>query len=456
MQVSSVILAAGKGTRMHSRLPKPLHPLLGRPMVSYSLEAAQKATQTTPILVVGHGAEQIEHEVGEAACYVQQTPQLGTGHALKQVEPLIRGKADMVLVTAVDMPLVRVDTLQRLIATHQQPIGQKLAPITLASVCGQDPRGFGRIVRDSQGEISAVLEEAQATPEQLKIKEYNTSLYCFSAEWLWSALPRIPLSPKGEYYLTDLVAIAVADSMSVRSLTVEDPEEFIGINTRIHLATAEAVLRKRVNNRWMLKGVTFIDPATTYIESGVTIGQDTIIWPNTHLRGNTQIGSACTIGPNCVIQDTIIGNECKINFSVLDQAQLENRVEVGPFAHFRKGTHLADGVHIGNFGELKNSYLGEGTKVGHFSYIGDATIGPHVNIGAGTITCNFDGVKKHQTEIGEGAFIGSDTMLVAPLTIGENATTGAGSVVTKDVPPDSVAVGIPARVIRKKAKREQP
>jgi bifunctional UDP-N-acetylglucosamine pyrophosphorylase/glucosamine-1-phosphate N-acetyltransferase len=242
----------------------------------------------------------------------------------------------------------------------------------------------------------------------------------------------------------------------VRSISVEDPEESIGINTRIHLATAEAVLRKRVNNKWMLNGVTIIDPATTYIEKDVTIGEDTTIWPNTYLRGKSLIGSASNIGPNCIIQDTIIGDECKVYFSVLDQAQLENRVEVGPFARLRKGTHLAEGVHMGNFGEVKNSYLGEGTKVGHFSYIGDANIGPHVNIGAGTITCNFDGVKKYPTEIGEGAFIGSDTMLVAPLKIGENATTGAGSVVTKDVPADSVAVGIPARVIRKKAKREQP
>jgi bifunctional UDP-N-acetylglucosamine pyrophosphorylase/glucosamine-1-phosphate N-acetyltransferase len=302
--------------------------------------------------------------------------------------------------------------------------------------------------------VQAVVEEAQATPEQLAIRELNTSVYCFRADWLWEALPRIPLSPKGEYYLTDLVGIAAAEGHSVQAIVQEDLNEMIGINTRVDLADAEALLRRRINRNWMLSGVTMIDPATTYIEPGVTIGQDTTIWPNTYLQGNTVIGENCSLGPNAILRDTRVGNGCRVLASVLERAILEDEVDMGPFGHLRKGAHLAQGVHMGNFGEIKNSYLGPGTKMGHFSYIGDATIGPNVNIGAGTITCNYDGEKKHATEIGAKVFVGSDTMLVAPLKLGEGSRTGAGAVVTKDVPPHTLVVGVPARAIRKLEKRD--
>jgi bifunctional UDP-N-acetylglucosamine pyrophosphorylase/glucosamine-1-phosphate N-acetyltransferase len=240
----------------------------------------------------------------------------------------------------------------------------------------------------------------------------------------------------------------------VQALVCDDPSEAIGINTRIHLAEAEAVLRRRINQHWMLAGVTLIDPAATYIEPGVTIGQDTIIWPNTFLQGNTSVGENCELGPNAVIRDTRVGSGCKILASVLEKAVLEEDAEIGPFGHLREGAHLAQGVHMGNFGEVKNSYLGPGTKMGHFSYVGDTTTGPKVNIGAGTVTCNFDGEKKSKTEIGAGAFIGSDTMLVAPLKLGDRARTGAGAVVTKNVPEDTLVVGVPARAIRKLGKRD--
>jgi len=262
-------------------------------------------------------------------------------------------------------------------------------------------------------------------------------------------LEQIPLSSKGEYYLTDLVGIAVSQDKSVMALQIEDPVEAIGVNTRVHLAEVEKVMRRRINHDWMLAGVSIIDPDTTYIEPDVIIGQDTTLFPNTYLRGKTEIGEDCEIGPNSMIVDTRIGNSCKVISSILEQTIIEDEVYIGPYGHLRKGAHLASRVHMGNFGEVKDSYLGYGTKMGHFSYIGNATIGANVNIGCGTITCNYDGKHKNPTEVGDDAFIGSDTMLVAPVKIGKGSRTGAGSVVTKDVPENTLVVGIPARIIRK-------
>jgi len=448
--IRAVILAAGQGTRMRSSQPKMLHRLLDRPMVRYAVGTASQVSGSVPVVVVGHGADQVRQELGEAAEFVVQEEQLGTGHAVLQAKPLLAGKSDLVLVTYGDMPLLTSTTLESLVHTQKTNPG----PITILTVVYEDPRGFGRVVRDGAGRIQGVVEEVVATPEQLKIRELNAGVYCFSAAWLWEALTRLPLSPKGEYFLTDLVEMAVAEGHAVLSVTTNDPVETIGINTRIHLAEAETHLRARLNQYWMLAGVTLIDPSSTYIEAGVTIGQDTIIWPNTYLRGNTHIAEMCEIGPNAIVKDSSVGKRCKILASVLEGAVVEEDVDIGPFARLRKGAHLAHGVHMGNFGEIKNSYLGPGVKMGHFSYIGDATIGSNVNIGAGTITCNFDGEKKHATEIGEGAFLGSDTMLVAPVKIGARAQTGAGAVVTKDVPADTLVVGVPARSIRKLEKED--
>lgn len=446
MKIRSIILAAGQGTRMNSKLPKVLHPILGKPMIVYAVETAQKATGVAPVVVIGHGADALRQVLGETAEFVLQEQQLGTGHAVMQAAPILRHAADLVLVTYGDMPLITVETLQNLARAQAAHSG----PITMATLIGKEARGFGRILRDETGRIVAIVEEAQATPEQIAIQEYNPGVYCFDAHWLWQALPRIPLSPKGEYYLTDLVGIAVGDGLSVQGVRVEDVDEMIGINTRLHLAEATAVMRRRINQRWMLAGVTLIDPATTYIEPSVIIGRDTTIWPNTYLQGDTVIGEECELGPNTIIRDSRLGDRCRVLAAVMEGALLENDVEMGPFARLRKGAHLANGVHMGNFGEVKNSYLAPGVKMGHFSYIGDATIGENVNIGAGTITCNYDGQRKHPTVIEENAFIGSDTMLVAPVRIGAGASTGAGAVVTHDVPPNTVVVGVPARPIRKK------
>lgn len=446
MTLSALILAAGQGTRMRSDLPKVLHPLGGRPMVVYSVEVGRQVSGGgKPALVVGNGSEAVRELLGDSAEYVEQGERLGTGHAVMMAEPALKGRSDLVLVYYADMPLWRAETLSKLAETQ----GGNPGPMTLATVIAGDPRGFGRVVRDGSGRVRAIVEEAQATPEEKAIRELNVGAYCFRANWLWATLPKLPMSPKGEYYLTDLVGLAVSEGEEVRAVAVEDPDEALGINTRVHLAEAEAILRRRINRGWMEAGVTMIDPETTYIAPGVTLGEDTLLLPNTHLWGTTRVGRHCRLGPNTIVRDTAIGDRCTVECSVLEGAVLEDGVDVGPFAHLRKGAHLAQGVHMGNFGEVKNSYLGPGSKMGHFSYVGDATIGKDVNIGAGTVTCNFDGTRKHKTVIEDGVFVGSDTMLVAPVHLGEGSRTGAGSVVTKDIPADSLAVGMPARVIRR-------
>jgi len=451
MKVAAVLLAAGKGTRMKSELPKVLHPIVGKPILWHVLAAMKEASSEKPVVVIGHGAEQVENFVGADGVCVLQEPQLGTGHAVMQAESMLKGKTDYVIVTYADMPLLRGETLKQLVETQDANSG----PISMLTVIAEDPRGFGRIVRKEDGTVGAIVEEYVATPEQKAIKELNVGAYCFSADWLWDALKRIPKNPKkGEYYLTDAVELAVADGLPVRALVLDDLSETIGINTRAHLAEAEAVMRQRINRDLMLAGVSMIDPLSTYIQAGVKIGKDTIIHPNTHIQGNVVIGEGCEIGPNAHIRDSQVGNRCIVFMSVMEGAVLEDDVDIGPFARLRKGAHLDKGVHMGNFGEVKDSHLGPGVKMGHFSYIGNAQVGANTNIGAGTITCNYDGKHKHPTEIGENAFIGSDTMLVAPLKLGNRARTGAGAVVTKNVPDDTLAVGMPARAIKKLEERD--
>jgi bifunctional UDP-N-acetylglucosamine pyrophosphorylase/glucosamine-1-phosphate N-acetyltransferase len=446
MKSTAVLLAAGQGTRMKSDLAKVLHPLCGKPMLWHVLEALKPATTEKPVVIVGHGAEAVKNYVGDSAECILQEPQIGTGHAAMQAEPLLKGNTDYIIVTYADMPLLRAETFQRLVETQRRNPG----PFSLLTVIADDPRGFGRIVRNPDGTVAAIVEEYVATPEQREIKELNVGAYCFKADWLWDALHRIEKNPKkGEYYLTDIVEIAVKDNLPVQAVVHEDFIETIGINTRVHLSEAEAALRMRINREHMLNGVSMMDPASTYIDVNVKIGKDTTIFPNTYIHGNTMIGERNVIGPNTIIRNTTIGSNCKLLASVLEGAVLEDDVDIGPFARLRKGAHLKSHVHMGNFGEVKDSTLHEGVKMGHFSYIGNTVIGARTNIGAGTITCNFDGEKKNPTEIGEDAFIGSDTMLVAPVTLGDGARTGAGAVVTKNVPEDTLVVGMPARAIRK-------
>jgi bifunctional UDP-N-acetylglucosamine pyrophosphorylase/glucosamine-1-phosphate N-acetyltransferase len=451
MKVSAVLLAAGQGTRMKSDLPKVLHPLAGVPMLWHTLRAIEWASTEKPVVIVGHGAEQVKEFVGEDGTCVLQEPQLGTGHAAMQAESVLKGKTDYVIVTYADMPLLRGETYQKLVETQTKNDG----PISMLTVIADDPRGFGRIVRKEDGTVAAIVEEYVATPEQKTIKELNVGAYCFSADWLWDTLRRIEKNPKkGEYYLTDTIELAVKDGLSVQALVHDNLGETIGINTRVHLAEAEAIMRQRINQELMLAGVSMLDPTSAYIEADVKIGKDTVVMPNTYIQGNTTIGEGCEIGPNAHIRNSQIGNRCQVFMSVMESAVLEDDVDIGPFARLRKGARLMEHVHMGNFGEVKDSTLGPGVKMGHFSYIGNTTIGAKTNIGAGTITCNYDGERKHPTEIGEEVFIGSDSMLVAPLKIGDRSRTGAGAVVTKDVPPDTLVVGMPARAIRKLEKRD--
>jgi bifunctional UDP-N-acetylglucosamine pyrophosphorylase / glucosamine-1-phosphate N-acetyltransferase len=449
MRLAVVILAAGQGTRLKSDLPKVLHRLAGRPLIDYALEAASAVASETPVVVVGHGAEAVRTVVGDRGRCVLQAEQLGTAHAVRQAEAELQGRCEAVLVIYGDMPLLRADTLRALAQAQALNPG----PLTLATAEAPQLKDFGRIVRDSSGQVRAIVEAAQASPSEWALTEVNVGAYCFNAAWLWAALPQLPLSPRGEYYLTDVVALATRDGGQVAAVALEDAAEALGVNTRAQLAEAETRLRERINAHWMAAGITLVDPATTYIEPTVQIGTDTCIWPNTHLQGRTTVGGACVVGPNTIVRDSAIGQHCHIECSVLEGAQVGDEVSIGPFAHLRRGARLGRGVHMGNFGEVKDSVLGPGTKMGHFSYIGNATIGANVNIGAGTITCNYDGVKKNPTVIEDSVFLGSDTMLVAPVTIGQGAKTGAGAVVIDDIPEQSLAVGVPAKVIRKLEKK---
>lgn len=442
MRIAVVILAAGEGTRMRSRRPKVLHSVAGAPMISHVVTAAREIRPDHLVVVVGHGGDEVRAALGEEVLYVEQARQMGTGHAVQQTQQVLEGRTDAVMVLYGDVPLIRPDTLRRMLRHHAatQPA------ITMLTAHLEDPTGYGRVLRDAGGRVTGIVEDAVASDEQHAINEINVGLYVFDADWLWAHLPRIPVSPTGEYYLTDLVDMAVAERQGVEALTTADSTEVLGINTRAQLASAEAVLRERIRARWLEAGVTMIDPSSTWIDAGVQVGRDTVLFPDTYLQGRTVIGEECVIGPGTLIRDSVVGDRCRILFSVIEEAVLEEDVDVGPFSHLRKGAHLGPGVHIGNFGEIKNSRLGRGVKMGHFSYLGDATVGEGVNIGAGTITCNYDGTAKHPTIIEDGAFIGSDTMLVAPVTVGAGARTGAGSVVTRDVPPRSLVYGVPARV----------
>jgi bifunctional UDP-N-acetylglucosamine pyrophosphorylase/glucosamine-1-phosphate N-acetyltransferase len=451
LNLTIIVLAAGQGTRMKSDLPKVMHSLAGWPMVRYVVEVATALQPTLLAVVVGHGAELVRQSLGEQVIYVTQVERLGTAHATLQAEQAAAACADTVLVLYGDTPLVRAGTLQRVVEHHQT----KRAAVTLLSFYPDDPTGYGRIERDAaDGTVCAIVEEAEATEGQRAIREANSGILCFRDGWLWPNLHRVDPRPGGELYLTDLVALARKQGEMIEALPVDDPLEVMGLDQRLRLSQAEAEIRRRINEQWMLSGVTLVHPETTYIEAGVEIGADTVVWPNTLLQGGTCIGRNCSIGPGTVIRASTIGDGCRVELSVVEQAIMEDGSDVGPFGHLRKGAHLGVGAHVGNFGEIKNSSLGAGAKMGHFSYLGDAEVGAGANIGAGTITCNYDGERKHRTTIGDGAFVGSDTMLVAPVEIGDGAKTGAGSVVTRDVPPGSVAYGVPAKVKPQRAREE--
>lgn len=449
MTTIAIILAAGKGTRMVSDLPKVLFPLRGKTLIARAVSSAAKAFGQPPVVVVGLMSEDVREACGSDVRFATQVEQLGTGHAVKVAAETVRSlAADTVAVMYGDMPLLPSEMMTAL-AEERARSGAAIAMLTLMA---ENPRGFGRVVRDAQGAVTAIVEEVAATPEQLRIRELNVGVYCFDAAWLWPALERIQPNPrKGEYFLTDLVEIAVADGRQVVAIRSDDADAFIGINTRADLADADATLRRRINRAWMLKGVSMIDPASVYIDDDVILAPDVTLLPNTHLLGDSRVGTGSVIGPNCVLRNALIGRGCVVQQSSIEDSSLDNGADAGPFARLRGGARIGPGTHIGNFAEIKNSTLGPGVKMGHFSYLGDATVGAEANISAGVITCNFDGQRKQPTTIGEGAFVGCDTMLVAPVTVGAGALTGAGAVVTHDVAPGERVVGVPARPLPPKS-----
>ena len=444
---AAIILAAGKGTRMNSGTPKVLHSICGKAMVELVAETVTSAGIAHTIVVVPADSEPFKQILGTGVRYAEQVMPLGSGHALSQARAEAEGM-DRIVVLCADVPLTRAETLTRMMEVH----GQRNASITVLTGFHGENEGLGRVVRSETGAITEIVEERDADEATLSLEETNGGIYCFDSIWLWQNIDRLTPSPQGEIYLTDLIAMASKQGELVESVTAEDPTETFGVNTRVQLASAESALRERIREQWMLAGVSMPDPSSVYISVTARLGRDTILLPNTHITGDSAIGRDCQIGPNSIVSDSEIGDRCRIVSSVVEGSTLDEAVSMGPFSHIRAGSHLGQDVYIGNYAEVKNSRLGRGSKSGHFSYLGDAELGRNVNIGAGTITCNYDGDKKNQTKIGDDAFIGSDSMLVAPIEIGARASTGAGSVVNRDVPPDSIAVGAPARIFSKSKK----
>ena len=434
---------------MKSKKPKVLHPVCGKPMLQIIAESAATAGLGPRVIVVSGKSDAVRETLGSGCLYAVQEERLGTGHALTQAQDAIPD-CDNIVVMAGDTPLLRPQTLIELTRNHLA----SEAPITMLTSILTDPDGLGRVVRDSDGRITAVVEHKEADPETLSINEINASVYCFRTSWLWDNLPCLKYSASGEIFLTDLAGLAASQGCEVASVALEDGSEALGVNTRVELSRAESVMRDRIRRYWMTEGVTIPDPKSVYIDHDARIGIDSVVLPNTHIRGGTIIGEDCEIGPNSVIVDSQVGDQCQIVSSVVEQSVIESDVQVGPFSHLRPGAYLESEVRIGNFGEIKNSRIGRATKSGHFSYIGDAEVGANVNIGAGSITCNYDGEKKNRTVIGDDVFIGCDTMMVAPVTIGDRSYTGTGSVINKDVPSDSGAIGAPARIRSRKTGKD--
>jgi bifunctional UDP-N-acetylglucosamine pyrophosphorylase/glucosamine-1-phosphate N-acetyltransferase len=443
-RLAAVILAAGQGTRMKSALPKVLHAVWGKPMLRQVVQTARALGAELIIPVIGHGAELVREALNDERLeFVLQEQQLGTGHALLCAEDALQGFAGELLLLCGDVPLLREATLKALLE-HHLSTG---AGVTILTAEMANPTGYGRIIRGPNG-VERIVEEKDASIEERQVREINTGIYLFRAPQVFRLLHQLDnRNAQGEYYLTDVVAAARKAGERVEAMLVAEAEETMGINDRVQLAQAGAILRQRINTAHQRAGVTLVDPATTYIGEDVLIGVDTLIHPGVHLRGKTTIGSGCEIEPGVVVTDCIIGNQVHLKAgSVLSESSLGDACTIGPMAHLRPGTVLAGHNKIGNFVETKKAIIGVKSQASHLTYIGDATLGKNVNIGCGTITCNYDGVNKYQTTIGDDVFVGSDTQFIAPVTIGHGSLIAAGSTITRDVPPDALAI---ARVDQK-------
>ena len=447
-----LIMAAGLGTRMKSNRAKVLHEIGGAPLIAYVVRAAQALDPRAIITIVGHQAEEVERavlaEVGELASFVVQEKQRGTGDAVESARAVLENSDSLVLVLSGDVPMIRVETLQNLIKNHNNTG----AACSILSVRLENPTGYGRIIRDNNGEFRKIVEQRDATEEERQVREINSGIYCFEAKDLYAALRKVePKNDQGEYYLTDVPEIILASGGAVSVYLIHDPREVSGVNTRAELAEFENLVRRSAIRRLMIEsGVTFIDPSHAYVSAEAQIGRDTVIHPNVTIEGKSVIGEGCVIRAGARITNSRVGDNVTVkDHSVIVDSQIESNCSVGPFAHLRMNALLEEKATVGNFVEVKKSRLKRGTKAMHLSYLGDATIGERTNIGAGTVTCNYDGVNKHETIIEDDVKIGSDTMLVAPVRVGARSMTGAGSVVTKDVPPDSLVAGVPAEVKKK-------
>lgn len=440
-----MILAAGLGTRMRSRTAKELQPLAGRPLIDYVVRAVDAIHPAQIIVVLSPAKAEIAERLPAGCEVAWQEEQLGTGHAAAQALPLLRPSIEHVAILFGDHPLLTGDVVADLVDTAVS----SRALITLLTTVLDRPGGYGRL-RWEDGRITGVVEAKVDAATYAGPVEVNSGISCYRRDWLERALPAVPRSPIGEYYLTSLVERAAAEPWPVPPVVSVQapPEAAYGVNDRVELAEAERIVRRRICERLMREGVTIVDPPTTYIDDAVEIGQDSRIEPCTFISGSTTIAEGCRIGPHAIVRDSRIGPECAVVASVVEESEIGARVDVGPYAHLRPGNRIGDDVHIGNYVELKNATIGPHTRIGHVSYLGDAEVGEDVNIGAGAITANYDGVHKHRTVIGDHAFIGVDTMLRAPVTVGRASRTGAGSVVTRDVDPGTTVVGVPARPMK--------
>ncbi|MCT4783839.1 MULTISPECIES: bifunctional UDP-N-acetylglucosamine diphosphorylase/glucosamine-1-phosphate N-acetyltransferase GlmU [Exiguobacterium] len=433
----AVILAAGKGTRMKSKLYKVLHPVLGKPMVEHVVDQLDKIGVSRQIVIVGHGAEAVQDTLGSRVEYAVQEEQLGTGHAVQMAETELAGKSGATLVVCGDTPLLTAETLEALLAHHEA----QEAKVTVLTAIADDATGYGRVIRGEDGNVTKVVEHKDASEAELEIREINTGTYVFDNELLFEALRQVGNdNAQGEYYLPDVISIAKEAGEVVAAHTAPTFDETIGVNDRVALSQAETIMRKRTNERFMREGVTFMDPASTYISPDATIGSDTIIYPGTVILGKTVIGSECIIGPNSDIRDSVIEDGATVRQSVLSDSRVGSNAQVGPFAHLRQQAVLGANTRVGNFVEIKKSTFGDGAKASHLSYIGDASIGERVNLGCGSITVNYDGTNKFETVVEADAFVGCNVNLIAPVTVGKGAIVAAGSTITDNVPEEALAI----------------
>jgi len=434
----AVVLAAGKGTRMKSKLYKVLHPVCGKPMVQHVVDTISPLAVEELVVIVGHGAEEVKEKVqGTGISYALQSEQLGTGHAVKMAKEKLQGRAGNTLIVCGDTPLLTTKTLQSFIHFHET----EQADVTVLTTQLNDPTGYGRIVRNEAGEVSRIVEQKDASDEERKINEINTGVYIFDNEKLMDTLDKIQNdNAQGEYYLTDCIQILFEQGQKVAAFMTQDADEIMGVNDRVALAEAEKVMKKRINEKHMRAGVSIIDPQQTYIGTDVVIGSDTVLYPGTVITGQTVIGQDCTIGPNTELRNVTIGDHTVIQHSVVTDSTVGSETNIGPFAYIRPGSDIGDHCKVGDFVEVKNAKIGNGSKIPHLSYVGDAEIGQSVNMGCGSITVNYDGQNKHLTKVGDGSFVGCNVNLVAPVEIGEGSYIAAGSTITDSTPKESFAI----------------